>query len=562
MPTTPPCASPSRRRATPQSDQGPVATREANLAIEGMTCAACVARVEKALNRVDGATASVSLATERARVLVPEGIDDTVLIQAVRAAGYGARAAADAPLDTSGAVADAAAHLRIRLIVAVVLSAPVLLVSMIPPLQFPAWQWVSFALATPVVWWCGWTFHRGAWQALRHRGFSMDSLVSLGSAVAWAWSAVAVIFLGAGEIGMTMHMSLTPSGGSGAEVYFEVAAGIVALVLLGRWLEARARRTAGSAIRALLAFAPDRATLLRDGVEREVPVAEVVVGDLVVVRPGDRIAVDGEVVEGQSAVDRALLTGESVPVEVGPGDEVEGGSLNAGGRIVVRALRVGSETAVHRVAALVEAAQAGKAPVQRLADRVAAVFVPAVILIAVGTLIGWLATGHPAGEAMTAAVDRNVFRVGRSERAYGDVARYVADHTEPEAVLISMQHSGLLRLYTGRRILRYDVLDPEWLDRAVEFLVATNRHPYIVVEQWELDRFTSRFKDSNRLGALDWNPIADLSGKVFVFDAARPDRALPPHAIPSPADDFWHIHLPRAPQAQRAKTGQPGRSSP
>ena len=404
MPMTPPCAVPSRRRVTPQSDQGPVATREANLAIEGMTCAACVARVEKALNRVDGATASVSLATERARVLVPEGIDDTVLIQAVRAAGYGARAAANAPLDTSGAVADAAAHLRIRLIVAVVLSAPVLLVSMIPPLQFPAWQWVSFALATPVVWWCGWTFHRGAWQALRHRGFSMDSLVSLGSAVAWAWSAVAVIFLGAGEIGMTMHMSLTPSGGSGAEVYFEVAAGIVALVLLGRWLEARARRTAGSAIRALLAFAPDRATLLRDGVEREVPVAEVVVGDLVVVRPGDRIAVDGEVVEGQSAVDRALLTGESVPVEVGPGDEVEGGSLNAGGRIVVRALRVGSETAVHRVAALVEAAQAGKAPVQRLADRVAAVFVPAVILIAVGTLIGWLATGHPAGEAMTAAV--------------------------------------------------------------------------------------------------------------------------------------------------------------
>ena len=259
MPMTPPCAVPSRRRATPQSDQGPVATREADLAIEGMTCAACVARVEKALNRVDGATASVSLATERARVLVPEGIDDAVLIQAVRAAGYGARAAADAPLDTSGAATDAAAHLRIRLIVAVVLSVPVLLVSMIPPLQFPAWQWVSFALATPVVWWCGWTFHRGAWQALRHRGFSMDSLVSLGSAVAWAWSAVAVIFLGAGEIGMTMHMSLTPSGGSGAEVYFEVAAAIVALALLGRWLEAPARRTPGCAIRARPALAPDPA---------------------------------------------------------------------------------------------------------------------------------------------------------------------------------------------------------------------------------------------------------------------------------------------------------------
>jgi Cu+-exporting ATPase len=379
-------------------------TRHADLVIDGLTCGACVARVEKALNAVDGASATVSLATERAHVLVPEGVDDEALIAAVRGAGYDARPAADAPLDDSDAVADAAARLRTRLIVAVVLSVPVLLVSMIPPLQFPGWQWMSFALATPVVWWCGWTFHRGAVQALRHGGFSMDSLVSLGSAVAWTWSAVAVLFLGAGEIGMTMHMSLTPSGDSGAEVYFEVAAGIIALVLLGRWLEARARRTAGSAIRALLAMAPDRATVLRGGAEVEVPVAEVAVGDLVVVRPGDRIAVDGEVTEGRSAVDRALLTGESVPVEVGPGDEVEGGSLNAGGRIVVRALRVGSETAVHRVAALVESAQAGKAPVQRLADRVAGVFVPVVMLIALGTLIGWLATGHPAGEAMTAAV--------------------------------------------------------------------------------------------------------------------------------------------------------------
>jgi Cu+-exporting ATPase len=379
-------------------------TRHADLVIDGLTCGACVARVEKALNAVDGATATVSLATERAHVLVPEGVDDDALIAAVRGAGYDARLAADAPRDDTDSAADAAAHLRTRLIVAVVLSVPVLLVSMIPPLQFPGWQWMSFALATVVVWWCGWTFHRGAVQALRHGGFSMDSLVSLGSVVAWTWSAVAVIFLGAGEIGMTMHMSLTPSGDSGAEVYFEVAAGIVALVLLGRWLEARARRSAGSAIRALLALAPDSATVLRDGVEVGVPVAQVAVGDLVVVRPGGRIAVDGEVTEGQSAVDRALLTGESVPVEVGPGDEVEGGSLNAGGRIIVRALRVGSETAVHRVAALVEAAQAGKAPVQRLADRVAGVFVPVVMLIALGTLIGWLATGHPAGEAMTAAV--------------------------------------------------------------------------------------------------------------------------------------------------------------
>ena len=378
--------------------------READLAIEGMTCAACVTRVEKALNKVDGVTASVSLATERAHVTAPAGVDDQALIEAVRKAGYDAQPAADAPLDDSDAVAQAAARLRTRLIWAVVLTVPVLLVSMIPPLQFPGWQWFSLALATPVVWWCGWTFHRGAWQALRHGGFSMDSLVSLGSGVAWAWSTVAVLFLGAGEIGMTMHMSLMPAEGGAAEVYFEVAAGIVALVLLGRWLEARARRTAGQAIRTLLALAPDHATVLRDGAEVEVPVAEVAVGDLVVVRPGDRIAVDGDVEEGRSAVDRALLTGESVPVEVGPGDAVEGGALNAGGRIVIRATRVGSETAVHRVAALVEAAQQGKAPVQRLADRVAAVFVPVVMLIALGTLIGWLATGHAAGEAMTAAV--------------------------------------------------------------------------------------------------------------------------------------------------------------
>jgi Cu+-exporting ATPase len=232
----------------------------------------------------------------------------------------------------------------------------------------------------------------------------MDTLISLGSGVSWAWSMVAVLFLGAGEIGMTMHMSLLPSDSMGAEIYFEVAAGIVTLVLLGRFLEARARRSAGKAIRALLALAPDTAVLVTGDGEVTVPAASVQVGDVVLVRPGDRVPVDGQVLEGASAVDRALLTGESLPVEVGPGDPVEGGSLNAGGRITVRATRVGADTAVHRVAQLVEAAQAGKAPVQRLADRVAGVFVPVVILIALGTLIGWLATGHPAGEAMTAAV--------------------------------------------------------------------------------------------------------------------------------------------------------------
>ena len=369
-----------------------------------MTCAACVSRVEKALNKVDGVSASVSLATERAHVEAPAGVDDAVLVEAVRKAGYDAVPASAAPKEDADAAAAATDRLRRLLIAAAWLTVPLMLLSMIPPLQFPGWQWVSLALATPVVWWCGWTFHVGAWRALMHRSASMDTLISLGSAVAWGWSVVALLFLGAGEIGMTMHMSFLPSDSGEAEIYFEVAAGIVTLVLLGRFLESRARRSAGQAIRALLALAPDTAVVLRDGTEHEVPAASVAVGELVVVRPGERIAVDGEVEEGASAVDRALLTGESVPVEVGPGDLVEGGALNAGGRIVVRATRVGSETAVHRVARLVEAAQAGKAPVQRLADRVAAVFVPVVLLIALGTLIGWLATGHAAGEAMTAAV--------------------------------------------------------------------------------------------------------------------------------------------------------------
>ena len=377
---------------------------EHDLLIEGMTCAACVSRVEKALNKVDGVTASVSLATERAHVEAPPGVDDAVLVDAVRKAGYDAVPASAAPPADGDAAAAATDRLRHLLIAAAWLTVPLMLLSMIPPLQFPGWQWVSLALATPVVWWCGWTFHVGAWRALMHRSASMDTLISLGSAVAWGWSVVALLFLGAGEIGMTMHMSFLPSDSGGAEIYFEVAAGIVTLVLLGRFLESRARRSAGQAIRALLALAPDTAVVLRDGTEHEVPAASVAVGELVVVRPGERIAVDGEVEEGASAVDRALLTGESVPVEVGPDDPVEGGALNAGGRIVVRATRVGSETAVHRVARLVEAAQAGKAPVQRLADRVAAVFVPVVLLIALGTLIGWLVTGHAAGEAMTAAV--------------------------------------------------------------------------------------------------------------------------------------------------------------
>lgn len=381
----------------------PVATREADLAIQGMTCGACVARVETALNTVDGVTATGNLATERIHVVAPARIDDQVLIEIVRQAGYEARSAAGTVVDNDDSTSMAAA-IRVRLIWAIALTIPVVILAMIPPAQFPGWQWASGALATPVVWWAGGTFHRGAWRALRHRGFSMDSLVSLGSVVAWTWSVVALVALGAGEIGMTMDMSLLPPHDSGAAVYFEVAAGIVALVLLGRFLEARARHSAGQAIRNLLTLSPTTAVVLRGTSEVSVRTDDVVVGDHVVVRPGGSIPVDGEVESGESTVNRALLTGESMPVEVGPGDLVDGGALNTGGRLVVRATRVGADTAVRRVAALVEAAQADTAPVQRLADRVSGVFVPVVILLALATLVGWIAAGYPAGEAMTAAV--------------------------------------------------------------------------------------------------------------------------------------------------------------
>ena len=376
---------------------------ERDLTIGGMTCAACVARVEGALNAIDGVTATVNLVTGRARVHAADGVDDAVLVEAVRRAGYVATppAAGPAPDDDT---ADGTERLRQRLVWAALLGVPVALVSMLPPLQFPGWQWAAMALATPVVWWCGWTFHVGAWRSLRRGSAAMDTLISLGAGVAWVWSVVAMLFLGAGGIGLTMSMSFLPSGSGSHGAYFEVAAGIVVLVLLGRFLEARARRSAGHAIRALMALAPTTAAVLRGGVEVQVPVASVEVGELVVVRPGGRVPVDGRVEEGSSAVDRALITGESVPVEVGPGDVVDGGVLNEGGRIVVRTTCAGADTAVHRVARMVEAAQAGKAPVQRLADRVSAVFVPIVILIALGTLVGWLIAGGPAVEAMTAAV--------------------------------------------------------------------------------------------------------------------------------------------------------------
>jgi Cu+-exporting ATPase len=421
------------------------------LEIGGMTCASCAARVERKLNRLDGVQASVNFALERARVDFPERVSVADLIRTVEATGYSAMAPAPAPaatprstavdlaapgaadaaaldaaardaaardaaardaaaldaaaldaaaVDTAldagtvdtdeeaaagdGAARDAERPVRRRLLVAALLSVPVLALAMVTPVQFPGWQWVVFALATPVVTWAAWPFHRAAWINLRHRSSTMDTLISLGAVVSYGWSVWAL--------------------SAGTEPYFEVGAALTTFLLAGRYFEARAKRRAGSALRALLEMGAKTAAVLRDGAEVQVPIEALRVGDVFVVRPGEKVATDGVVVAGSSALDASLLTGESVPVEVGPGDSVVGATINAGGRLLVRAGRVGADTQLAQMARLVSAAQSGKAPVQRLADRAAAVFVPTVLVLAALTLAGWLAFGGGAVAALTAGV--------------------------------------------------------------------------------------------------------------------------------------------------------------
>nr|WP_217914831.1 heavy metal translocating P-type ATPase [Miltoncostaea marina] len=384
-------------------------TERLDLPITGMTCASCAARVEKKLNRLEGVEASVNYATETATVAFDPGrVPAERLVAAVESAGYGATLPA-APGDEAPPAAepaDPAAALRTRLVVSAALALPVVLLSMIPPLQFDNWQWLALQLATPVVLWGAWPFHRAAWVNLRHGAATMDTLVSIGVVAAWIWSLVALFGLGAGDPGMRMGFDLVIDAGAGAEhIYLEVAAVVTVFILAGRWFEQRAKRRAGAALTALLELGAKEAAILGDdGVERRVPVAELAAGDRFLVRPGERIATDGTVEDGSSAVDASLLTGESVPVEVGPGDAVAGATINAGGRLVVRATRVGADTALAQIARLVTEAQSGKAPVQRLADRVAAVFVPVVIALAVATLAFWLANGAGATYAFTAAV--------------------------------------------------------------------------------------------------------------------------------------------------------------
>jgi Cu+-exporting ATPase len=384
------------------------APQHVELPITGMTCASCANRIERKLNKLDGVAATVNYATEKAAVdYDAAAVRPEELVAAVEAAGYGAVLPAVEPAGAeTAAEPDETAPLRRRLLISLVLTLPVLAMAMIRPLQFESWQWLSLTLAAPVVVWGAFPFHRAAWANLKHGTATMDTLISVGVLAAFAWSLYALFLGDAGTPGMTMPFDVIPERGAGAdEIYLEVATAVTVFILAGRYFEARAKRRAGAALTALLELgAKDVAMLDADGDERRVPVEQLAVGDRFVVRPGERIATDGIVEEGSSAVDQSLLTGESVPVEKAPGDEVAGASVNAGGRLIVRASKVGADTALAQIARLVTEAQTGKAPVQRLADRVSGVFVPVVIGLAVATLGFWLGAGESAEFAFTAAV--------------------------------------------------------------------------------------------------------------------------------------------------------------
>ncbi|MEV7611465.1 heavy metal translocating P-type ATPase [Streptomyces sp. NPDC089799] len=387
---------------------------EVELAIGGMTCASCAARIEKKLNRMEGVTATVNYATEKAKVSFAEGVSVADLIGTVEATGYTAREP-QPPRETGGpagseAAAEAAEEeelrpLRQRLVTAVLLAVPVIAMAMVPALQIEYWQWLSLTLAAPVVTYAAWPFHKAAFTNARHGAATMDTLISVGTSAAFLWSLWALFFGTAGTPGMTHPFELTIARSDGAgNIYLEAAAGVTAFILAGRYFEARSKRKAGAALKALLELGAKDVAVLRGGREERIPVTELRVGDRFVVRPGEKIATDGVVAEGASAVDASMLTGESVPVEVGPGDGVTGATLNAGGRLVVEATRVGADTQLARMAKLVEDAQNGKAAAQRLADRISAVFVPVVIALALGTLGFWLGNGAGWTAAFTAAV--------------------------------------------------------------------------------------------------------------------------------------------------------------
>jgi Cu+-exporting ATPase len=394
---------------------GPATTAEprtvVTLAIGGMTCGACSARIERKLNRMDGVRAEVNFAMEQAHVAYGSGVTVDDLIATVVATGYTASLPAPEPDEipesspSDSAEDEQLTRMRTKLLVCTLLTVPVLAMAMITPLQFTNWQWLSLTLAAPVATWGAWQFHRAAWKNLRHAAGTMDTLISLGVIAGFGWSIYTLFFGYAGIAGMKMPFVMLPVSGQGLHhIYLEVATTLTVFILAGRYAEHRAKRRAGAAVRALLELGAKDVTVLRAGLEVTIPIKQLRVGEQFVVRPGEKIATDGVVVEGASAVDASMLTGESVPVEVGPGDSVTGATVNTNGRLVVRAERVGADTQLAQITKLVSEAQAGKAPVQRLADRVAAVFVPVVVVIAIAAFGFWLGNGADTAAALTAAV--------------------------------------------------------------------------------------------------------------------------------------------------------------
>ncbi len=396
---------------TPGTPNLDPAAHSVDLAVIGMTCSSCAMRIERKLNKMDGVSATVNYATETASVTFSDAITVGDLLKTVHDTGYEALPPAPPPLpdavqdDDDRSAAEIAGDaevddLRTRFTFSLALAVPVLLLSMIPPLQFTYWQWLCFALASPVVFWGAWPFHRATWRSLRHGAATMDTLISVGCLAAYLWSTWALFRGGAGVPGYSMSESLVPSfqltkqTSAMPDIYLEVAAAVPVFILAGRWFEARAKRRSGAALRALMHMGAKDVCVLRDGTEVRVPIAALAVGELFVVRPGERIATDGVVVEGSSAVDESMLTGESVPIEVAAGGDVTGATINSDGRLVVRATRVGDDTRLAQIAALVQKAQSGKAPVQRLADQISAIFVPVVFGISLVTLLAWLWIGR------------------------------------------------------------------------------------------------------------------------------------------------------------------------
>ena len=374
------------------------------LELGGMTCASCAIRVEKKLNKLPGVQATVNYATERATISLPADLDISDAITAVESAGYTAKEVKPEKENEPEAKDNPEVELRNRLMISAALTIPVVLMAMIPALQFDYWQWLSLTLASPVVIWGALPFHRATWVNLKHGNATMDTLVAMGVVAAYTWSLYALFFGGAGETGMKIDFTLLPSHSGNSEIYLEVASAVTVFILLGRYFEARAKSRSSAALTALLNLGAKTVSITSNGIEKRIPIVELALGDNFVVRPGERIATDGKVIEGASAVDESMITGESIPIEVTQGNKVIGATLNTSGRLVVEATAIGSDTALARITNLVENAQAGKAPIQRLADRVAAVFVPVVIVLALATLIVWLLVGEEPTFAFTAAV--------------------------------------------------------------------------------------------------------------------------------------------------------------